>query len=247
MTWTLVIEVIFYALTFILLGRSRKSPLTSTWIMIALWIAIVAFDTLMANFWAHANNGLGLYVGFLLFGRVVYLWHSGYISGPSAALQSVATLGVYLALTEILSPGFLLAPGGWVGIEPIVSYGYALILFLGLMVIAPTRTVQPFTLLGDISYSLYLLHLPVGITVLNLLDLAGVPESVNTLIAIVVSIAVSWVAWRCVEVPSQVCARRLLARRQPLPDRVEAPIAPFSLKLRVAGRSASHHGRGSSE
>jgi peptidoglycan/LPS O-acetylase OafA/YrhL len=97
-----------------------------------------------------------------------------------------------------------------------VTYAYAFLVFMLLMRLAPKRTVQPFTFLGDISYSLYLLHLPVGITVLNLLAILGIPESVGSAVAVLVSIGVSWLAYLVIEKPSQRLARRLTSQPKPV-------------------------------
>ena len=215
-TWTLVIEVVFYALTFALLGLSRRSPLLSTAVMAVAWVLLSIAVTFVPIAVQTGNSGLAVYVGFLVLGRVIYLGYARLINRWVALGLGVAVALAFLGLTEYFSPGFLIAPGGWAGYEPIVSYGYALAIFMALMVIAPKRTVQPFTLLGDVSYSLYLLHLPIGITALNLLNLAGVPESVAVVIAIALAIAVSWLSWRFVEVPFQKLARTWVRRGTPI-------------------------------
>ncbi len=210
-TWTLVIEMIFYAITFALLGWSRRRPLLATWLMVAVWVTLTMVAFNVPALGAIQNGGLVVYTGFLILGRVIYLWRQGIVAPLDGAILA-ATAAVFTGLfLEVTSPGFLLTPGGWGGVEPLVSYLYALLIFLGAMRLNPSRTVQPFRLLGDISYSLYLLHLPVGITVLNLLDGLGAPESVSTVVAILTAIVVSWAAYRLVERPTQRLARRMLA------------------------------------
>ena len=211
-TWTLVVEILFYAITLALLVLSRSRAVLATWIMIGAWAALWV---LSLNFGGSigANTAPTLYLGFLVLGRIIYLWQRGSFGHLDGAIAASLVAVLYLVFAETAEPGFLLAPGGWVGLEPVVTYAYALIIFLAFLRLAPKRAVQPFAFLGDISYSLYLLHLPVGITVLNLLDLAGVPETVNTVIAIVVSVAVSWVSYRFVERPTQSLARRLTRKR----------------------------------
>ncbi len=66
--------------------------------------------------------------------------------------------------------------------------------------------------LGAISYSLYLLHVPIGGRVMNL-GMRFVGEGFDRLfligIATIASIAASYVFWRFVERPSQLLSRRL--------------------------------------
>lgn len=211
-TWTLVVEILFYALTLALLVLSRARPVLGTWIMTGAWAALWVISLNIGGALGQ-NTGPALYVGFLILGRVIYLWQRGFFRPLDGALAASSIVVLYLVFAETADPGFLLAPGGWVGLEPIVTYAYALIIFLGFLALAPKRAVQPFAFLGDISYSLYLLHLPVGITVLNLLDLVGVPETVNTIVAIAVSVGVSWLSYRFVERPTQSLARRLTRKR----------------------------------
>lgn len=212
-TWTLIVEIAFYAITFALLGVSRVRPLLSVWIMMGVWVVCSVLSLEVGFLKGSANGVVLIYLGFLILGRIIYFWQRKLVSAGDAILSGSLTALLFLIFIETSEPGFLLAPGGWKGAEPIVSYAFAMIIFVAMMRLAPKKLVWPFGMLGDVSYSLYLLHLPVGITVLNLLARFGVPETLNTLIAIVVSIAVSWVAYRVVELPTQRLARRLVASR----------------------------------
>jgi peptidoglycan/LPS O-acetylase OafA/YrhL len=73
--------------------------------------------------------------------------------------------------------------------------------------------VQPFAWLGDISYSLYLLHMPVGFAALGVLHRLEVPNSLATFLAMGAVLMASTGAYLLVEKPSQRLARRLLAPR----------------------------------
>lgn len=210
-TWTLVVELLFYTLTLAAMGFTRRSPVAATWIMTGIWFVVFVASTTLPIVSSTINSSLPVYLGFLLAGRAIYLWHSGRSGSLVAVVLTATHMVVYMVFIETLSPGFLLAPGGWVGLEPLVTYAYAFLIFIGCLLWAPSRLWAPFRLLGDISYSLYLLHLPVGITVLNLLDLLGVPESINTVISITVSLLVAYGMYRLVEVPSQRFARRMIA------------------------------------
>ncbi len=211
-SWTLVIELLFYAMTFFLLGSARRNALRSIWIMTGLWVGLVLVSFNWPVYSSTQNALLSIYVGFLLLGRIIYFWNQKIIGTASAIIAAVLVSTLYAVFTDSAYPGFLLKPGGWGGVEPAVSYIYAIIIFVGMMLLSPKRTVQPFKLLGDVSYSLYLLHIPVGITVLNLLAKTGVSNSLNTVIAILVSIAVSYGAYRLVEMPTQRLARWMLKR-----------------------------------
>lgn len=139
-----------------------------------------------------------------------------FVVAPFHLHQNGGHLGVVLfffllVFMETGQPGYLVVPGGWKGIEPLVAYVGALLLFLALMRWSPARLLVPFSFLGDISYSLYLLHLPVGIITLNLLAERSVPESASVVAAVAASLGFAWLSYRWVERPSQVLARRLSA------------------------------------
>lgn len=209
-TWTLVIELFFYALTAALMQATRRRPLWSTWIMVAAWLA-VTWVGVSVNV-PGINDTLPVYAGVLIVGRVIYLAQRRIVSGGDAALLSVVAGGSFLLSMETLEHGYLIAPGGWPGIEPLVTYALAAIIFLVGMRWNPMKVVQPLRWLGDISYSLYLLHLPVGLTVLNVLSSEGVNIELATLLAILAALAAATVSYLLVERPSQSLARRFVTR-----------------------------------
>ena len=74
--------------------------------------------------------------------------------------------------------------------------------------------------LGAISYSLYLIHIPIGGRVVNLgrrFVEGGAREFLLSLVALVVSVAVAAIFWAIVERPATALARRIRIRRAQLP------------------------------
>jgi len=211
-TWTLVVEVVFYLLTFLFLVQSKVSPLKATWMMAGIWVVLSVVSLNVPFISTGGNAWAAFYVAFLLVGRLIFLARQEIVSWVDAVILSSAVLTLYLLFVERSQPGFLLAPGGWKGIEPVVTYVVALLVFLALLRWNPVRLLQPFRFFGDISYSLYLLHLPVGITVLNLLFLMNVPNDISVAIAIAVAIGAAYLSFRFVERPSQNWARAILSR-----------------------------------
>jgi peptidoglycan/LPS O-acetylase OafA/YrhL len=148
-------------------------------------------------------------------GRCIYLVHAR-LTAPAAGIGLAAVVGALVAVfQEVYSPGFLLGRAGTAG-EPVYAYLTALAVFVGMLWWSPSRAARPFARLGDISYSLYLLHMPVGFATLGVLHRLDVPSSAATLLAIVTSLVAAHVSYRLVEQPSQRAARALL-RRRPLP------------------------------
>ncbi|GAA5108571.1 polysaccharide biosynthesis acyltransferase UppZ [Alloalcanivorax gelatiniphagus] len=211
-TWTLASELIFYGMVLAVIGLQRTRPLASTVAMVAAWaVACWALTSAaLAGRVTPEAEGVVVLVGVLLVGRCIHLVHSRLAGARPAAALGVVTALLVGVFEERYSPGFLLERAGTSG-EPVVSFVLALALFVGMLWWAPSRAVQPFSWLGDISYSLYLLHMPVGFAALGVLHRLEVPHSLATLLAIGASLLAATVAFRLVERPSQRAARRLLA------------------------------------
>jgi peptidoglycan/LPS O-acetylase OafA/YrhL len=210
--WTLVVEVMFYALVFGVIGLQHSRPLASTWIIAGVWVAMCLVCTNVAFLADHVSAGASYLVGFLLVGRLFYFVHVRLVNLLDAAILGGAVFFTVLLLLEARDPGYLLTPGGLPGYEPLTAFVTAIIIFLAMLRWAPRTAIQPFAFLGDISYSLYLLHLPVGFALLAVFDAADINQSLATLLAIAGSILASWISYLVVERPSQKLARRLVTK-----------------------------------
>ncbi|MDO9396682.1 MAG: hypothetical protein Q7T71_09075, partial [Herbiconiux sp.] len=95
---------------------------------------------------------------------------------------------------------------------------YALLLFvIAVLAEGRVRPFRPLAVLARRSYSLYMIHGPLGLTVLSLLSLrTSLPFTLELGIALAVVAAATELCYRFVERPSQRLARRLfpLRRRQ---------------------------------
>lgn len=93
---------------------------------------------------------------------------------------------------------------------------------LALMVVAVRDRLPRLPLLawlGGISYSLYLVHVPIGGRVVNLaarLSPSPVQQLLICLLATVVSIGAAWLFWRCIESPSHRWSRQLVVHPRSL-------------------------------
>lgn len=215
-TWTLASEMVFYLMVLAAIAAQRSRPLATTVVMATGWAA--ACWLVVESAWGlpptPESAGILMLVGVLLVGRCAYLVHARLVR-PVAGVGLAAVVGVLVAVfQEVWSPGFLLDPADTPG-EPVLAYVMAIVLFVGMLVWSPARAARPFAWLGDISYSLYLLHMPVGFATLGLLHRFDVPTSAATILGIVASLAAAHVSYRLVERPSQRVARDLL-RRGPL-------------------------------
>ena len=90
-----------------------------------------------------------------------------------------------------------------------------IVLALGRARVAHWLRLPPLLLLGRISYSLYLFHPIVLLTMLYALH-DRVAAIVWIPAVVPVALATAWVSWRLIEMPSIALGRRLTAKRRPV-------------------------------
>ncbi len=114
----------------------------------------------------------------------------------------------FVTLHEARFPGlFMTGPQ-----EKIYTYPLALLIFFSFMQLRPCKVPVVLYSFGDISYSLYLLHFPVGFFVLNYLA----PKfgfSISFFLACSVSVFFAWISYQIIELPFRKFARDLLRLR----------------------------------
>lgn len=198
--WTLVIEVLFYALVALLsplLKSTRPLAALVAGTAVPLGVLGVARDFGASFFLLAASVA---YLPVLLMGSALYLRHAGLIGARALVALLLANAAVFLVGLITIHTAFL--PFG--NSYPL-SLVYALVLFIwALGRKAPTAL----TFVGDVSYSLYLLHGTIGfVAVYGLLALGA--AGATPWLAALLCIGVSWVFYRLVERPSMALGRRL--------------------------------------
>lgn len=205
-TWTLVVEVVFYVLTAMFMRMTRTRPVTATLLML---LATVATALLLDRFTATQELALFVaFVGFLLFGRALYLGHHGMISSGRTSLLALVVVIATVGTWELCSPGSMSDANG-----PQSTYVTGVLLFMVFMYAAPRHVPWPLRRVSEISYSLYLLHIPVGMLTIDLVLHAGAPFAVAFLAAVASSLLAATISHRLVERPAQRLVRTLLANR----------------------------------
>lgn len=204
--WTLFIEVWFYALTFMLLGLSKHHPVRATWMMLAvpvlLNVAAIVFPALHPLMWGV------MYIPFLLIGRCIFLARSNPEHATQASIAGFASYGSFLLIYEFISPGRLFLPG----CEPILSHLYAIVIFLALAMSHIQKAPIVLGIAADVSYSLYLLHAPLGCFILFLLTRNNLSYEAALPFTVVLVIGASYIVHRYIERPAHGIGQRICSR-----------------------------------
>jgi len=205
--WTLVIEMAFYslmALQTFFFGRRHRIAVC---LNLSLCILTIACCRRFGDDFFLLAASIA-YVPYLIVGQIIYLRSRGIIGNYfTVASGVVAFLAIQYGIREIHA-----------GFRPLNnSYLLSFIFALSLFVVAMLINLKPVRLISfsaEISYSLYLVHGPVGFLVLASGFHLGLPFSVSLLLAIAAVFVVAVALNRLVERPSQALARRWTQTRK---------------------------------
>lgn len=218
--WSLGLEMQFYAVFPALMLLTRKLGWTGAAILIGIVAALVTRAT-----WHYGIH----YPMPILLPFKIDIFLAGMLLAESCQ-QTRRTAGFYLVLALILASGPFQGEGSLERLairEILVLIFFALVLHRFLP--GPLRTCagkiaailgnNPFRWLGEISYGVYLLHLPIMAPVTAfVVQFYGHDISAFTRFAIVflavsaLTYPLAWLAYRFVEMPGQAAGRALLRR-----------------------------------
>ena len=184
--WTLAIEFQFYLLIGLLFPSSDFR--IGQYLLIPICCMGILFPSKVLVFHYLPLFGLG-FVSFLVLSQRFAWW------------KAISILAGVCAVAVVVN--------GWM--QALVGVGTAIVIIA--MAGKPfPRFLTPLAALGTLSYSLYLVHVPVGGRVINLFS--RLPENVlwrylGIALALVFSIAASLLFYRCIESPSHYLARTI--------------------------------------
>ncbi|NSZ02158.1 acyltransferase [Agrobacterium tumefaciens] len=202
-TWTLLSEFYFYAMMLMTMKVNENDPAKATLYMIFIFL-IVSLPNVVSPYFHFAAQST-VYIPVFIIGRLIFLYSHRRISVQDTIFLSAGAGLAFIAIHEATFPGASLRPPALLAL----TVPTAILLFIGMMKWSSGKISRPFKILGDISYSLYLLHLSIGLFTITILH-EVIGYSAALLLATVLTFAASWVAYTFIEKPAQAIARSLL-------------------------------------
>jgi peptidoglycan/LPS O-acetylase OafA/YrhL len=203
--WTLIIEMVFYALT-ALTQFIRRSPHRIAINLAFVTAVILERGAFGPDFGLFAT--VVSYLPVLVMGQVIYWWiEAKRLSWPLGFTYLAAAWGVFLLGVRAIHPEFAPTANSYA-----ISVAYALLLFVALLNVRLPQW-RAVRFLSDTSYSVYLIHGLLGEQLLILMIRHQVPVGLAIAVAAGASLAASWVTFRLVERPTQRLARMLTRNR----------------------------------
>lgn len=205
-TWSLWAEVLFYALVVAVIPLIKGRPVGATWVLTAAEVILVLPYKASADL--SYLGYFSIYLPLFVVGRIFYLDHTRRIAGREAVTLLAANLLVFSLMYEYRFPGLLLdGPYG-----AIWTYILSGIMFYALMVSGIRRVPKILDFLANISYALYLLHLPVGSLVMSVGYALGFAPIWLFAAGASTSVLAAFLVTRIVERPMNRFARDLIKR-----------------------------------
>lgn len=204
--WSLVIEMLFYCMIFVVRPLLRRRGLASWLILCLVFVGLKSLRSFGPHYFLFVVSLS--YVPVLVCGQAVWLrWMKRVPTWEFVAITLVAWVEFVYGL-ETIQPTFL-AAGNEYGPSIVIAYALFVAALLGGSHLVARRWVS---YVASRSYSLYLLHGPIGLVTLDA-SIGHLPYTACLALAIAVTLVATELSFRLVERPSQKLARTLLVRR----------------------------------
>jgi peptidoglycan/LPS O-acetylase OafA/YrhL len=206
--WTLNVEYEWYVLLAVLSGFARRHPAAATVAAMAVVFAFV--EAVPAQFGPFTfSSDTATYIFVILIGRWIYVAHRRYVGVVAGVAGAVACLGLY-AFTRWKFDGLDVVSGAH---PRLAAALWATLIFCVLLRFVQSKPWRPVMFIADISYGIYLFHIPIMWLVLPIVSPGGRLFTLGLAITVALVIAVSWASYRFVETPIRRAVRRRLASR----------------------------------
>lgn len=204
--WTLIIEIKFYFLCFLLFRLFSRPVLLVSLQLFLVSLFVVFCRSFDASFFLFSVAVS--YVPFLICGELMYFYFSRKMSVLPFVLLTLTTIFLIIFSLSIIQPRFLKMDSSY-----LVSFAYAYFIFYFCALHSGKIKGNRFTeFFEKISYSLYLYHGVVAFLIIKLLLSAGYSYGLSLFFGVISMLFVSWVSYKFIELPFVSLARSILKK-----------------------------------
>ena len=220
--WSLSVEYAWYALLGLFIRPVQRWPVGTTVAITAVLVVLHEIAPSTKSRPQLIRDHL-IYVFVVLIGRWIYLRHTGRTSTLMAVGGGLGTAAIVAALQWSSPAGPALFGGGKPRMLSLAWAVLALSLLIKFVRRGPWKLVS---FVADISYGLYLFHIPAMWLVLRVVSPGGRLFPVGVILTLALTVAAAWLSHRYVETPIRLWVRALLGRRKdPLLEETKRPVA----------------------
>ncbi len=209
-SWSLSCEIIAYILFFYVLKKFKKPiPVFVLFIFIGLSILQTQINLPLFNA-SNAKMLIGFFIGCLTFVLNTHIL-------KMKKMNRTILFGAILVFTILIGlmvykAGYTKIFGQWDRVMPILVYPLLIISALNVFFLNRFFSLKPLTYMGDLSYSIYLIHFPVQLMMVTFLPMTGlVPDYYSwkgLAVFIIITTALASLSYHRVEKPLQNFIRK---------------------------------------
>jgi len=210
-SWSISCEVVAYILFFYVL-RKLKKPLPVFILFIFIGLSILQIQLNVPLFNASMGKMLiGFFIGCLTYVLNLQILKLNRKS-KNIFFLIIFVLSVFIGIM-VYKAGYIKIFGQhWDRVMPILLYPLMILSALNVLYINKFLSLKPFTYIGELSYSIYLIHFPMQLILVTFLPMAGLFPNYNSwtgmAIFITATIALASLSYHLVEKPVQNFIRR---------------------------------------
>ncbi len=209
-SWSLSCEIIAYILFFYVLKKFKNPiPVFALLVFIGMSILQKQLNYPLFNI-SIAKMLLGFFIGTL-----TYVLNNQILQLESRNRKLLFfAIFIFSSLIGVLvyKAGYVWIFGHWDRVMPLLVYPLMILAALNVFFLNKFFSLKPFTYIGDLSYSIYLIHFPVQIMMVTFLPMAGLVPNyyrwTGMLTFILITTTLAALSYHLVEQPLQNLIRR---------------------------------------
>lgn len=204
--WTLAVEVAFYALMWALHPVLRRAPWVPALVILAVSAAVSLVVPIVG--WPGRLANVLAFLPLLVLGQALYLTVTRRVPAWLGLALGGASWVVFVLCLNRVYPDRATVDNNYAA-NAAVAF---LLVVVAVLAEGRLPATRPLGVVAKRSYSLYLVHGPLGLNIMGRVDDTGLPYPVVLLIALVAIAIVTEAVYRFVERPSIELGRRLARR-----------------------------------